>query len=133
VADQSRRRFLQHGGTLGAVAVGAAFTPALVSGVASAQPPVPAAVHPVAAGALPDRPFIAYVRDHRSGEVVVMVGEHEVVYRNAELASRLARIAGSASRVGHTARCPRCAGPFPYGLPPNRTCPISGHPALQCL
>jgi len=99
VADQSRRKFLQHGGTLGAVAVGAAFTPALVSGVASAQPPVPAAVHPAAVGALPDQPFIAYVKDHRSGEVVVMVGEREVVYRDAELASRLARIAGSAKNA----------------------------------
>ena len=99
VADQSRRRFLQHG-TLGAVAVGAAFTPGLVSGVASAQPPVSAAaVHPVAVGALPDRPFIAYVKDHRSGEIVVMVGEREVVYRDAELASRLARIAGSAKNA----------------------------------
>jgi len=99
VADQSRRKFLQHG-TLGAVAVGAAFTPALVSGVASAQPPVSAAaVHPVAVGALPDRPFIAYVKDHRSGEIVVMVGEREVVYRDAELASRLARIAGSAKNA----------------------------------
>ena len=98
VADQSRRKFLQHG-SLGVVAVGAAFTPALMSGVASAQSPVPAASHPVAAGALPDRPFIAYVRDHRSGEVVVMVGEHEVVYRDAELASRLARIAGSAKNA----------------------------------
>jgi len=104
VADQSRRRFLQHGGTLGAVAVGAAFTPVLVSGVASAQPPVPAAVHPAAVlpaavGALPDRPFIAYVKDHRSGEIVVMIGEREVVYRDAELASRLARIAGSAKNA----------------------------------
>ncbi len=96
VADQSRRRFLQHG-TLGAV--GAAFTPALVSGVASAQPPVPAVVHPAAVGALPDQPFIAYVKDHRSGEIVVMVGEREVVYRDAELASRLARIAGSAKNA----------------------------------
>ena len=64
MADQSRRRFLQHG-ALGAVAVGAAFTPALMSGVASAQSTVQAresaaaASHPVAAGALPDRPFIA--------------------------------------------------------------------------
>ena len=104
VADQSRRKFLQHG-SLGAVAVGAAFTPALMSGVASAQSTVQApesaaaAVHPAAAGALPDRPFIAYVRDHRSGEVVVMVGEHEVVYRDAELASRLARIASSAKNA----------------------------------
>lgn len=104
MADRSRRRFLQHG-ALGAVAVGAAFTPALVSGVASAQPPARAAVHPgavvhpEAVGALPDQPFIAYVKDHRSGEIVVMVGEREVVYRDAELASRLARIAGSAKNT----------------------------------
>lgn len=104
VADRSRRRFLQQG-TLGAVAVGAAFTPGLMSGVASAQPPVRSAVHPAGAArpevvaALPEQPFIAYVKDHRSGEIVVMVGEQEVVYRDAELASRLARIAGSAKNA----------------------------------
>ena len=48
---------------------------------------------------MPDQPFIAYVKDHRSGEIVVMVGEREVVYRDAELASRLARIAGSAKNA----------------------------------
>ncbi len=104
MTDQSRRKFLKHS-SLGAVAVGAALTPSLVSGVASAQTPVPAAAsaaqaaHPEAVGAPADQPFIAYVKDHRSGEIVVMVGEREVVYRDAELASRLARIAGSATNA----------------------------------
>ena len=95
--DHSRRKFLQHS-TLGAVAVGAALTPALVSGVAAAQP-APTAAHPAAAGPLPEEPFLAYVKNHRSGEVVVMVGEREVVYQDAELASRLARIATHANNA----------------------------------
>ncbi len=96
---QSRRRFLQFG-SLGAVAVGAALTPGMASGAAAAEPVAArqpnAAGMPVAAGSLPDGPFMAYVKDHRSGEVVVMIGEREVVYRDPELAGRLARIASHA-------------------------------------
>lgn len=33
--------------------------------------------------------------------------------------------------VDRAARCPHCAGPFLHGLPPNRTCQLSRHPALQ--
>lgn len=88
--SQSRRKFLQYG-SASAVAVGAALTPGLLSGTASAQP--------VAAGPLPDQPLVAYVRDHKTGEIAVMVGEHEVLYRDPELASRLARIASHAPRA----------------------------------
>lgn len=97
MAGQSRRSFLQHS-SLGVVVVGAAaLTPALLPGTASAAP-VSASVPtgPAAAGPLPAVPFTAYVKDHRTGEVAVMVGEHEVLYRDRELAARLARIASHA-------------------------------------
>lgn len=89
MTEQSRRTFLQHG-ALGAVAVGAVLTPGLLPRAGSAPP--------AAAGPLPDQPFIAYVKDHRTGEVAVMVGEHEVVHRDRELAARLAAIASHARR-----------------------------------
>ena len=88
--EQSRRKFLQYG-SAGAVAVGAALTPGLLPGAATAQP--------VAAGSLPEQPLVAYVRDHKTGEIAVLVGEHEVLYRDLELATRLARIASHAPRA----------------------------------
>lgn len=92
MAEQSRRSFLQYGSLGAVVAAGAALTPALLPGSASAAP----AVAPVAAGPLPTGPFTVYVKDHRTGEVAVMVGEHEVIYRDPELAGQLARIASHA-------------------------------------
>lgn len=97
MTEQSRRNFL-HRGSLGAVAVGAVLTPTLLPGAASAAPAAPQE-GPAAAGPLPDGPFTAYVKDHKTGKVAVMVGEHEVVYRDPELADRLARIASHATRV----------------------------------
>lgn len=93
MAERSRRSFLQHG-SLGAVAVGAVLAPTLAPTAASATP----AVGPAAAGPLPEGPLIAYVKDHRTGDVSVMVGEHEVTHRDPELAAQLARIASHAPR-----------------------------------
>ena len=45
--------------------------------------------------------------------------------------SRWCRVARVSGWVGHAARCLFMSGPFPRGLPPNRTCPLSRHPALQ--
>ncbi len=90
MAEQSRRSFLQYGSLGAVVAAGAALTPALLPGSASAAPA------PAATGPLPTGPFTAYVKDHRTGEVAVMVGEHEVLYRDPELAAQLARIASHA-------------------------------------
>ncbi len=99
---QSRRKFLQLG-SLGVAAAGAALTPALTPalapGAAAAQQPSLAERPAAATGSLTDQPFMAYVKDHRSGEIVVMVGEHEVVYRDADLARRLAGIAGQAKKA----------------------------------
>lgn len=87
MTDHSRRNFLKTG-SIGAVAVGAALAPGLLTSGADAAP--------VAGGPLPDGPLMAYVKDHKTGDVAVMVGEREVVYRDRELASRLARIASHA-------------------------------------
>ncbi len=86
MAQPSRRNFLKQA-SLSAVAVGAvAVSPALLSvGEASA------AGRPAGPGH--DGPFMAYVRDPHAGDIVVMVGEHEVVHNDPDLAARLARIA----------------------------------------
>lgn len=44
-------------------------------------------------------PVIAYVSDARKGEVVVMVGTHEIVRRDAGLVARLVAIAKEAGDV----------------------------------
>jgi hypothetical protein len=44
-------------------------------------------------------PIVAYVTDPATGEVVVMVGDSEVVYRDTELVARLAAIAKEARDV----------------------------------
>lgn len=83
--EQSRRHFLT-AGSVAAVAVGTAvLAPGMLSATADASP--------AAAGPLPDGPLMAYVKDHRTGDIAVMVGEREVVYRDPDLAARLARIA----------------------------------------
>lgn len=88
--EHSRRSFLRTG-SISAIAVGAAaLTPGLLTGPADASP--------AAAGPLPDGPLIAYVKDHKSGEIAVMVGEREVLYRDRDLAARLARIGSHAPR-----------------------------------
>lgn len=109
MAAQSRRKFLQHGSMGVAVGAGAVLMPALLPGTAAAAT---AAVVPAAApgltapglagglaakGALPDTPLTAYVKDHRTGDVAVMVGEREIVHRDPELANLLARIATHAA------------------------------------
>jgi len=44
-------------------------------------------------------PLVAYVSDARKGEIVVMVGTHEIVRRDAALVARLVAIAKEASDV----------------------------------
>lgn len=44
-------------------------------------------------------PVVAYVSDARRGEIVVMVGTHEVVRRDATLVARLLAIAREAGDV----------------------------------
>jgi Rieske Fe-S protein len=87
MTEPSRRRFLQTT-SFGAVAVGGAVLAPNV--IRDSAPPQ---VGPDAAGPLPTDPVVAYVKDLASGEVAVLVGESEVVYRDHDLAKALARIA----------------------------------------
>lgn len=76
MGDHSRRGFLALAGA-GAATVGLT---AVVPG----------------AGAAPATgvgPLVAYVKDSRSGEVAVMIGEREVIVHDRELVARLARAA----------------------------------------
>ena len=81
MSDTSRRKFLAVTG-----AGAAAGTVALTAGKASA-----------AATRSPDsarESVVAYVRNHRSGEVRLMVGEREVVVHDKDLATRILNAAG---------------------------------------
>ncbi|MGI8761394.1 MAG: ubiquinol-cytochrome c reductase iron-sulfur subunit N-terminal domain-containing protein [Jatrophihabitantaceae bacterium] len=87
MTEHSRRKFLTHA-SLGAAAVGAAaVAPALTAS---------AAAEPLAAGPVHHGPFLAWVKDAKSGEISVLVGETEVVHHDRLLAARLAQIAGRA-------------------------------------
>jgi hypothetical protein len=84
--DHSRRGFLSVAGAGAAGVAGAA----VLGNTASAQAK-PAPATPVPAEAT--EPLVAYVRDARTGEVAVMVGEREVVVHDRELAARIAQAA----------------------------------------
>lgn len=97
MTDQlSRRRFFKTA-AFGAAAIGLASSPQLLSGPADAAP-APAKRKALAAptGVAPGQAVTAYVRDYRTGEIAVMVGDKEVIHRDAALARRLARIASRA-------------------------------------
>ncbi len=84
----SRRNFLRTA-SLGAAVVGAAAVapPSLASTAQAATSPGEVG------GPAYDGAVTAYVRNHRTGEISVMAGEHEVTYHDRDLARRLARIA----------------------------------------
>jgi len=87
----SRRHFLRNA-AVGAAVVGvASATPPLLSGSADAATFAPKD------DAAPKGPVTAYVRDHRTGEIAVMVGEHQVIHHDRALASRLAHLAAHAT------------------------------------
>jgi hypothetical protein len=81
MSDTSRRKFLAVTG-----AGAAAGTVALTAGKASA-----------AARRSPDaakESVVAYVRNHRSGEIRLMVGDREVIVHDRDLVTRLLNAAG---------------------------------------
>lgn len=84
--EPSRRNFLRTA-AVGAAVVGAASATPLLAGPANAS--TPESHGPVA----PQGPVSAFVRDHRTGEVAVMVGEHQIIHHDRALASKLAHIA----------------------------------------
>jgi hypothetical protein len=86
----SRRHFLRNA-AVGAAVVGvASATPQVLVGSADASTVAPND------DTAPKGPVTAFVRDHRTGEVEVMVGEHQVIHHDRALASKLAHIASLA-------------------------------------
>lgn len=83
MSEHSRRHFIRNA-SIGAAAVGAtAVIPTMTS--ADAATPVAGPAH--------DGPFAVWVKDVKSGEIAVLVGESEVVHHDKALATALARIA----------------------------------------
>lgn len=100
MADLSRRRFIA--GTALSVAAGAAAASGI--GAAAAVPQLLAGV----GRATPDAPdltplgtdVVAHLRNASTGEVSLMVGDRELVYKDAQLAARLLQGARRASQEG---------------------------------
>lgn len=91
MTDQPSRRTFLKSASIGAAVVGvAAASPQLLAGSADASTTQPSSK------AAPGGALTAYVRDHRTGEIAVMVGEHQVIHHDRELANRLARIGARA-------------------------------------
>ena len=92
MSGTSRRNFLRTA-SVGAAAVGAAsavpFALAAPANAAETESNAPA--H--------DGPLVAWVKNAKTGEIAVLVGEHEVLHHDKKLARRLAQIAATAPRA----------------------------------
>ena len=87
MSNSSRRGFLKIAGAGAAVGAAVAATAAVRSdGAKPAAAGGTAAAPPYTASG----PLVAYVRDVRSAEIAVLVGETEVVEHDRELVARLA-------------------------------------------
>ncbi len=98
MTERSRRSFLKSA-TITGVAAGAVLLPA---GMAAAAGPdrrgaqaEPRRPEPLAGPAVTG-PVVAYVKNAATGEIAVMAGEHEFVHVDAQLATRLSRLAAQA-------------------------------------
>lgn len=88
MSEHTRRKFIKHA-SIGAAAVGAtAVIPGMTS--ADAETPVSGPAH--------NGPFAVWVKDAKSGEIAVLVGETEVLHHDRALAQKLARIAARGSK-----------------------------------
>jgi hypothetical protein len=85
--EQSRRSFIKHA-SIGAAAAGVVVVAPSMTASADA--------HPLDSGPAHDGSFTVWVKDAKAGEIAVMVGESEVVYKDRALAKRLSRIAARA-------------------------------------
>lgn len=84
MSQATRRGFLAAAG-VGAAAVGvASLAPAAFASTGA----------PVHEGNGTKEPLVAYLRDVRSGELSIMVGERETVVHDRDLAARISRAAG---------------------------------------
>lgn len=85
MTDHSRRNFLKLGAaTAGAVAI----APGFVGSAGAQESSAPA--H--------DGAFVAWIKDPKTGEIAVMVGERELIVHDRKLAKRLAQAAARAQR-----------------------------------
>jgi hypothetical protein len=92
MSDQSRRRFLKATSVGGAAVGGAIFMPRLFDQAARADAPAPRPA-PRAAEAVHTGPFVAYVKNAKTGQIAVLTGEREVLHHDPQLAASLARVA----------------------------------------
>jgi len=103
----SRRSFLGQASAGAAVASVAAMAPNLVGESLQSRfgiPSTAAAGSLAGDGASVDGHIVAHVRDVASGEILVMVGTREIVYRDRKLAQSLARAARSATTTSAGSR-----------------------------
>ncbi len=82
--ELTRRRFLTHTSIGAALAGAVAIVPGLTTAFKLTGPT--ATLHPEAGLS---EPLVAHVRDLASGEIALLVGTTEVVYRDRDLARRL--------------------------------------------
>ena len=90
MAKLTRRGFFKQT-TASAATIGVlAAAPNLAAVVENSAPDVPAAETELSAATLTE-PMLAHVRDVATGEVSLMVGEREIIYRDPQLVMRLLR------------------------------------------
>ena len=89
VSEQSRRSFLKTASLGAAVTTAAVVTSGALAGSAGAETLGPG-------GPAHDGPLLAWIKDPKSGTISVLVGDQEVLYQDAKLATWLAQIAGQA-------------------------------------
>lgn len=103
MTDQSRRKFLKAtsiGGTAAGAAVVLPRLSAQPARAAQAQTATASAsVTTAEAGAAHAGPFVAYVKNAKTGEIAVMAGENEVVHYDPQLAARLAQVAARSTQA----------------------------------
>lgn len=86
----SRRAFMSTAGAVtGAAALGAA-----VAGPKLAATAADLTAHSSSSAALPDGPVVAVVRNPAAGDVLLVVGDHEVAVHDAALVRRIVDAAG---------------------------------------
>ena len=87
MTQPSRRRFLALTGASAAALSAAAVVPNAMAAGAEAAVPLSADELDAVSG-----PLVAYVEDPGTGEVTVMVGEHEVTVVDHDLAAKIVRL-----------------------------------------
>ncbi len=99
MTDTSRRKLIAAAGA-GTVAGAVALTPGVAFARGTRARQTEATQTEATPGSATDS-VVAYVEDHRSDTLRLMVGEHEVVVRDRDLVARILNAAGSTNRTGN--------------------------------